>query len=126
QSVSGQTLDPILPTAARMFAEKSYHSSSMRDMSRATCVSLSWLYHYCRSKEELLFLIQDHCFGRVVERLEQRIEGVKDPFTRLRIFIDNHLSFFASNMAEMKLLSHEAESLPGDFHHHVSTNKPKY
>jgi len=126
QSRYDQKLEHILRTAARIFAEKSYHSTSMRDISRATGVSLAGLYHYCRSKEELLFLIQDHCFGRVVERLEQRIEGVKDPFTRLRIFIDNHLSFFASNMAEMKLLSHEAESLAGDLHKHVSTKKQKY
>lgn len=121
-----QKLEHILRTAARIFAEKSYHSTSMRDISRATGVSLAGLYHYCRSKEELLFLIQDHCFGRVVERLEERIKDVKDPFVKLRIFIDNHLSFFASNMAEMKLLSHEAESLGGDLHKHVSTKKQKY
>jgi TetR/AcrR family transcriptional regulator, cholesterol catabolism regulator len=121
-----QKLELILRTAARIFAEKSYHSTSMRDISRATTVSLSGLYHYCKSKEELLFLIQDHCFGRVLERLEQRIKGVDDPFEKLRIFIENHLSFFAANMAEMKVLSHEAESLGGDLHKHVSIKKERY
>src|SRR5438128_12684393 len=121
-----QKLELILRSAARIFAEKSYHSTSMRDISRATRVSLAGLYHYCKSKEELLFLIQDHCFGRVLERLEQRTKGIDDPFERLRIFIDNHLSFFAANMAEMKVLSHEGESLAGDLHEHVSTKKEKY
>jgi AcrR family transcriptional regulator len=121
-----QKLEHILRTAARIFAEKSYHSTSMRDISRATGVSLAGLYHYCKSKEELLFLIQDHCFGRVLESFEQRVKGVEDPFARLRIFIENHLSFFAANMAEMKVLSHEAESLAGDLHKHVSTKKDKY
>ena len=121
-----QKLELILRTSARIFAEKSYHSTSMRDISRATGVSLAGLYHYCKSKEELLFLIQDHCFGRVLERVEERIRGVSDPFEKLRIFIDNHLSFFAANMAEMKVLSHEAESLAGDLHAKVSTRKEKY
>src|ERR1051325_8012097 len=121
-----QKLELILRTSARIFAEKSYHSTSMRDISRATGVSLAGLYHYCKSKEELLFLIQDHCFGRVLERLEERVNGVSDPFEKLRIFIDNHLSFFAGNMAEMKVLSHEAESLEGDLHQHVSTKKERY
>ena len=121
-----QKLEHILRTSAGIFAEKSYHSTSMRDISRATGVSLAGLYHYCKSKEELLFLIQDHCFGRVLERFEQRIKGVDDPFEKLRIFIDNHLSFFAANMAEMKVLSHEAESLAGDMHKHVSGKKEKY
>ncbi|HEX5884849.1 MAG TPA: TetR/AcrR family transcriptional regulator [Pyrinomonadaceae bacterium] len=121
-----QKLEFILRTAARIFAEKSYHSTSMRDISRATNVSLAGLYHYCKSKEELLFLIQDNCFGRVLERLEQRLEGIEDPITKLGIFIENHLSFFAANMSEMKVLSHEAESLRGDLYTHVSTRKDNY
>jgi AcrR family transcriptional regulator len=121
-----QKLEFILRTAARIFAEKSYHSTSMRDISRATNVSLAGLYHYCKSKEELLFLIQDNCFGRVLERLEQRLQDVEDPVTKLGIFIENHLSFFAANMSEMKVLSHEAESLGGDLYTHVSTRKDTY
>ncbi len=121
-----QKLEFILRNAARIFAEKNYHSTTMRDISRATHVSLAGLYHYCKSKEELLFLIQDNCFGRVLESLEERLRSETDPFARLRIFIENHLSFFAANMAEMKVLSHEAESLAGDLHAHVSTKKDKY
>jgi AcrR family transcriptional regulator len=121
-----QKLEFILRNAARIFAEKNYHSTTMRDISRATGVSLAGLYHYCKSKEELLFLIQDNCFGRVLERLEERLLEVSDPMSRLRIFIENHLSFFAANMAEMKVLSHEAESLAGDLYAHVATKKDKY
>jgi TetR/AcrR family transcriptional regulator, cholesterol catabolism regulator len=121
-----QKLEFILRTAARIFAEKGYHSTSMRDISRETSVSLAGLYHYCKSKEELLFLIQDNCFGRVLERLEERLEDIKDPVQQLRIFVDNHLAFFAANMAEMKVLSHEADSLAGDMHARVSGKKQKY
>jgi AcrR family transcriptional regulator len=121
-----QKLEVILRASAGIFAEKSYHSTSMRDISRATGVSLAGLYHYCRSKDELLFLIQDHCFGRVLQRLEERLRGESDPIAKLRIFIDNHLSFFAANMAEMKVLSHEAESLNGELHEHVSIRKRQY
>ncbi|HZE62306.1 MAG TPA: TetR/AcrR family transcriptional regulator [Pyrinomonadaceae bacterium] len=121
-----QKLEFILRHAARIFAEKNYHSTTMRDISRATGVSLAGLYHYCKSKEELLFLIQDNCFGRVLDSLEERLRIEADPLARLRIFIENHLSFFAANMAEMKVLSHEAESLEGDLHIHVSTKKDRY
>src|SRR6476619_5170568 len=86
-----QKLEFILRTSSSIFAKKGYHSTSMRDISRATNVSLSGLYHYCTSKEELLFLIQDNCFGRVLERLEERLREVAEPADKLRIFIDNHL-----------------------------------
>src|ERR671939_858821 len=89
-----QKLEFILRTSARIFAEKGYHSTTMRDISRETRVSLAGLYHYCKSKEELLFLIQDNCFGRVLDHLEERLRGVRDPLEKLHIFIENHLAFF--------------------------------
>ncbi len=121
-----QKLEFILRTAARIFAEKGYHSTSMRDISRATEVSLAGLYYYCRSKEELLYLIQDNCFGRVLERLEERLRETTDPIEKLRLLIENHLSFFAANMSEMKVLSHEADSLEGEMRRAVSGKKQQY
>ena len=121
-----QKLEFILRTAARIFAEKGYHPTTMRDISRATNVSLAGLYYYCKSKEELLFLIQDNCFGRVLARLEERLLETGDPAGRLRVVVENHLSFFAANMAEMKVLSHEADALAGELHAKVSTKKQQY
>ncbi|HEX9917824.1 MAG TPA: TetR/AcrR family transcriptional regulator [Pyrinomonadaceae bacterium] len=121
-----QKLEFILRTSARIFAEKGYHPTSMRDIARATEVSLAGLYYYCKSKEELLFLIQDNCFGRVHERLLERLRETSDPVAKLRLVIENHLSFFAANMAEMKVLSHEAESLAGEMRAHVTGRKQQY
>jgi AcrR family transcriptional regulator len=121
-----QKLEFILRNAARIFAEKGYHSTTMRDISRETQVSLAGLYHYCRSKEELLFLIQDNCFGHVLERLQERLQETIEPIEKLRLVIENHLSFFAANMAEMKVLSHEADSLAGEMRAHVSNKKQQY
>ncbi len=121
-----QKLEFILRTSARVFAEKGYHPTTMRDIARETGVSLAGLYYYCKSKEELLFLIQDNCFGRVLARLEERLRDAPDPVERLRIVVDNHLSFFAANMAEMKVLSHEAESLAGEMRERVAGRKLGY
>ena len=121
-----QKLERILRTSARIFAEKGYHPTTMRDIARETRVSLAGLYYYCKSKEELLFLIQDNCFGRVLARLEERLREASDPVERLRVVVENHLSFFAANMAEMKVLSHEADALAGELHERVSAKKQQY
>lgn len=121
-----QKLEFILRTSARVFAEKGFHSTSMRDIARETKVSLAGLYYYCKSKDELLFLIQDNCFGRVLARLEERLRGVADPVEKFRLVVENHLSFFAANMAEMKVLSHEAESLAGAMYEKVAGKKQQY
>jgi AcrR family transcriptional regulator len=121
-----EKLARILRTAAAVIAEKGYDRASIRDISRATGVSLSGLYYYVESKEELLFLIQDHCFGTVIANLERLLEGVEDPERRLRLLVDNHLRYFVNNIAEMKVLAHEAESLRGEYLEAVNGKKRRY
>ncbi len=116
----------ILRDASEVFALKGYHRASVRDISAATGVSLAGLYYYFRSKEELLFLIQDHCFGTLLDRLEQDLSGVLEPEDRLRIFVRNHLLFFLNNRDEMKVLSHEATVLTGDFRAMIAEKKRRY
>src|SRR6185369_14951644 len=106
-----EKLARILKAAAAIFAEKGYHEASIREISRATDVSLSRLYYYFSSKEELLYLIQDHCFTTLAENLDRLLEQEADPARRFYLMVDNHLRFFVSNMKEMKVLSHELESL---------------
>lgn len=123
RSAYDEKLESILRTAAAIFAEKGYHQASIRDIARATRVSLSGLYYYFTSKEELLFLIQDHAFGTLVGNLERLLDGVDDPHRALRLLMENHLRYFVNNMAEMKVLSHEAESLTGEYRTRVNAKK---
>ena len=109
RSAYDEKLESILRTAASIFAEKGYHQASIRDIARATGVSLSGLYYYFDSKEELLFLIQDHAFGTLTANLERMLEGVEEPHRKLRILMENHLRYFIGAKAEMKVLSHVSE-----------------
>lgn len=118
-----EKLESILRAAADIFAEKGYHRASIRDIARETGVSLSGLYYYFQSKEELLFLIQDHAFGTLLAELGERLDGVESPTERIRILIENHLGYFVANMSQMKVLSHEAESLSGEFKEIVNEKK---
>jgi AcrR family transcriptional regulator len=98
----------------------------MRDLSRATGMSLAGLYYYFESKERLLFLIQKHTFTTIVERLKNRLEGVTEAQERIRIFILNHLEYFLRNQAAMKVLSHEAEALKNGFASDLAAIKRQY
>lgn len=126
QSKYDQKLVHVLKTSAAIFAEKGYHSTSIRDIARATEMSLSGLYYYFKSKDELLFLIQDFCFSTVIEDCHKLLDGVDDPVHRLKLLIENHLHYFVHNMNEMKVLSHEANSISGDLFKKVNSKKRQY
>ncbi len=119
-------LAEILAHATDVFCKKGYEGASMRDLSRASGMSLAGLYYYFESKERLLFLIQKHTFTTIVQRLKARLEGVSDPEQQIRIFILNHLEYFLANQAAMKVLSHEAEALKNGFAAEVSAIKREY
>lgn len=121
-----QKLDALLSAAARVFAKHGYHQTSMRDLSRASGVSLAGVYYYVESKEELLYLIQHRNFEAVLAGMREALAGVTNPVERLARFIDNHLDYFASHMAEMKVLSHEAGALGGDYLQRVNGMKHEY
>ena len=121
-----QRLAEILSHATDVFCKKGYEGASMRDLSRASGMSLAGLYYYFESKERLLFLIQKHTFSTIVQRLKQRLEGVDDPEQRIRIFILNHLEYFLANQAAMKVLSHEAGALKNGFASELAAIKREY
>src|SRR5260370_17374810 len=111
QSKYDQKLVHVLKTSAKVFADKGYHSTSMRDISRATKMSLSGLYYYFKSKEELLFLIQDYCFSTVIDDCRRLLEGVDDPIRRLKLLIENLLNYSLQNITKINLVSHNSYSI---------------
>jgi AcrR family transcriptional regulator len=103
----------LMKVAARTFAERGFHRTSMRDLSRASEMSLAGMYYYVKGKEDLLFHIQKACCEQLMAGAARVVGGGAGPAERLAAFIRHHVTFFSSHMAEMKLLSHEAESLSG-------------
>jgi TetR/AcrR family transcriptional regulator, cholesterol catabolism regulator len=121
-----ERLDHLLSQAARVFADKGYHSTTMRDLARATGMSLAGMYYYVKGKEELLYLIQDRCFGQVLAGAELAVGAARTPPERLQAFVIHHVGFFARNLAAMKVLSHEANSLSGEWQARVNATKRRY
>jgi AcrR family transcriptional regulator len=121
-----EKLQQILKTAAKIFAEKGFHKTSVRDIARATRMSLAGLYYYFTTKEELLYLIQERCFVTLLQRWEQAATAKTDVRARIRCFAENHLSFFLHNMHEMKVMAHEDESLTGEFNDKILVLKRRY
>jgi AcrR family transcriptional regulator len=119
-------LQHILRTASRVFAQQGFQGASMRDISRATGVSLAGLYYYFENKQHLLYLIQSTTFTFVLESLRSRLQGVHEPGERLRLLVLNHIEYFLSHPNEMKVLSHEEEALGDPYSEKVQAIKRRY
>src|SRR3954471_21165998 len=61
--------DEVVAAAARMFAERGFHATSMADLVEATGLTAGGLYHYIGSKDELLVRICDQLMEPLLERV---------------------------------------------------------
>ncbi len=98
----------------------------MRDLSRASGMSLAGMYHYFESKEKLLYLIQRHTFNTIVKQLRRKLDSAINPEERISVLIFNHLEYFLANQKAMKVLSHEDEVLKNGFGVEVRSLKREY
>jgi AcrR family transcriptional regulator len=119
-------LQHILRVSAQTFAARGFEGTSMRDISKATEVSLSGLYYYFDSKQRLLYMIQKSTFTFIVQRLQKRLQGYVDPVAGLRIVVQNHMDYFLAHPSEMKVLSHEEAALENPFRQEIGAIKRKY
>lgn len=123
---SPTTREAILAGAASAFSERGFAATSMREIVRRSDASLGSIYYHFASKEEILRdLIRDN-FARVLARLDERLTGVVDPRRRLEVFVDNHLRFFVRHLAEMRVMSHELDTLAGEAGRQVSRLRHRY
>jgi AcrR family transcriptional regulator len=116
----------LLATAARVFAARGFAGTSMRDLAREAEMSLAGMYYYVRGKEDLLYQIQRTCFEQVVAGAAAAVASRTTAEAKLEAFIRHHVTFFATHMAEMKVLAHEAESLTGAMRDEVRRIKRAY
>src|SRR6266700_467970 len=112
--------------ATEVFCDKGYEGASMRDIARATGMSLAGMYHYLGSKERLLYLIQKHTFSTILERLHERLESASGTEQGIQALILNHLEYFLEHQQAMQVLSREDEVLEGDYGRAVAEIKREY
>ncbi|MCC6215895.1 MAG: TetR family transcriptional regulator [Polyangiaceae bacterium] len=122
----GTGREELLNAAARALAEHGYHGMSMRELARATNRAPATLYNYVEHKEDLLYLIQRDAFDQMLARAEEELAGVSAPVERLRRFVGGHVRFFADRQYLMRVLIHEAATLPPERRAEIRERKERY
>jgi AcrR family transcriptional regulator len=79
--------DRILAAAARVFAEKGYHSSTIADVVRESGLSVGAIYSYFSGKDELIRLTCDEIAARGLDELAVRLAPASTTAERLAISI---------------------------------------
>ena len=83
--------DAILRAAAKLFRDRGFAETGMRDIADATDLSAANLYHYFDGKHDLLFYCQDRALDRMLDAVARARQTSASAAERLRLVCNAHL-----------------------------------
>lgn len=116
--------EQIKRMVARLFAEKGYHATSMRDVGNVMGMSKSSAYNYFKSKEEILFHLMNDAMDEALETLQEICRSKYSPDEKLNAVLDFYARYYAGDQDRLTLLVNELQSL-SELHQEIVKQKDR-
>jgi AcrR family transcriptional regulator len=102
--------------ASKLFIKKGYHKTSMREISKATGLTIGNLYDYITKKEDVLYLVFDVFHSTWVNQLEEeKVFEIEDSIEQLKTAIKKMLELVSEYRDMVLLMYTESKTLPKYF-----------
>ena len=101
----------ILQEAARLFREKGYPGSNLRELARRAGIRGGSIYHHFASKQEILFQLMDQTMSDMIERLSERLTGAATPLEQLRRAVQFHIEYHIAGPDQTCITDEELRNL---------------
>ena len=117
--------DAILRAAARLFRERGFADTGMRDIAAAADLSAANLYHYVDGKHDLLFYCQDRALDRMLAATVTARRESASAADRLRIVCTAHLQTLLDEI-EGATAHLQIDSLPPALRDEIVKKRDRY
>jgi len=117
--------DAILRAAARLFRERGFADTGMRDIAAAAELSAANLYHYFDGKHDLLFYCQDRALDRMIAATITARRESASATERLRIVCTAHLQTLLDEI-EGATAHLQVDSLPPALRGEIVKKRDRY
>lgn len=118
--------EQIFTVGARLFAQKGYERTSLKEVADLLGLTKPALYYYYASKEELLFEILSFVMERLLNDIREIAGGDGLPADRLAAFIRRYIGFFVAHPNEHALLSVQVDALCPALRDRILENQREY
>jgi len=105
----------LLKEIAKLFYERGYEKTSIRDISRALGISNAGLYYHFKDKQEMLFAITSELIDEAIDDLRRNLPKIEKPEDQIFWIIYSHIMYYKNNKNETKVLVHERYTLEGEY-----------
>jgi len=109
-----QRYNEIVEAAVKLFDEKGYKATSIRDIAASINLTQGTIYHYVKSKEELLFEINDRLISFVLGNQEEILNMKGSCANKIRRVMQDIFETLANYNPYVMVLIREYKNLSGD------------
>jgi AcrR family transcriptional regulator len=118
--------EEILNIACRLFSQKGYHGTTIRDISEACGILSGSLYAHINSKEDLLYEITERGARAFLESLRPIAEGEGSATDKLRQAMRAHVRVIERNLEAATVFFHEWKALSEERHGAIHKMRDEY
>jgi len=120
------TQKAIVTTAATLFAEKGFGSTSLDDIAEVLGVTKGALYYHIKNKEEILRLIYLSVLNVAEEPLRHIVESNLPSAEKLHKAIEHHIEVSADRSPAITVFYREHPHLTGPFAREIALRQKDY
>jgi TetR/AcrR family transcriptional regulator, cholesterol catabolism regulator len=116
----------IADVATRLFSERGYHGTSMRDIAERSGIRAASLYAHIARKEDLLYGIVSRAAERFMADVEAAARATTRPRDRLRAAMRAHVRVVSDGVRAARVFHHEWTALTGERRAEVVRLRDRY
>jgi TetR/AcrR family transcriptional regulator, cholesterol catabolism regulator len=121
-----QKSQEIYRVVARLFARKGFHSTSMREIARELGMNQSSLYHYFKSKEDVLYKLMNDAMDDAMATLEEICAADLAPEDKLNRVLGFYTRYYAGDQERLILLVNEKNALSEAYRQKLIQKERRY
>jgi TetR/AcrR family transcriptional regulator, cholesterol catabolism regulator len=101
----------VVASAAELFAERGYDSTSMSELTEATGLAAGGLYHYIEGKDDLLIAICDELLEPLLTRAREIVAAGAPPVEQLRELVGAWVAHVVEHRHHMLVFTQERQAI---------------
>ena len=122
----GRKRQIIIDAAEGIISRKGFLKSNISEIAGKAGVNDSVIYHYFSSKEDLLFSVMEENVSKILDKLNDQLQGILDPLSKLGKMIWFHLNYNDTHLDYARLLLFECRSNKNFYQHSAYRKVRKY
>lgn len=127
EAIAGQTrLQQIVSKATEVFDRAGYTNASMEDIARAVGLAKPTLYHYVKSKAEILYLIHRDFMGETFAAMEARAGKRLSATEELRAVIRDIIRLMETHRPSVRVFFESFRDLPPKQRQAIVAQRDRY